>query len=168
MANEVENIGIDLPEIIDFNDYGNWDDYIEELYAVFKRDFIDSIPLFRGIKLGLKKHPEFQGKEATFYHVTHEGQDENDRTPDLRRCERLEWLRLVIENCDAWGLKVWKKVVRSDKRILILLEQDDLDYLVILSERNGYLLPWTAYSIRGKKRAKYIKEYEEYINAGAA
>ncbi len=46
----------------------------------------------------MKKHPLVDGKEYTFYHITHKGNIENDRTPELRRCERIGWARPVIEN----------------------------------------------------------------------
>lgn len=31
------------------------------------------------------------GKEATFWHMIQEGRIEEDRTPDIRRCERIRW-----------------------------------------------------------------------------
>ncbi|MNH30689.1 hypothetical protein D3C79_909980 [compost metagenome] len=44
-------------------------------------------------RLGLKRHPVIQGKEATFWHMISEGNDEAERLPDLRRCERIRWPR---------------------------------------------------------------------------
>ena len=97
-----------LPALHELNFYGgDFDRYVDALYSLFTRDFIDSKPIFRGSKLRLKYHPELSGKAYTFYHMTHEGNDEENRTPDLRRCERLEWAKILIEKCDNFGLKIW-------------------------------------------------------------
>ncbi|HLE63375.1 MAG TPA: hypothetical protein VI750_09555, partial [Pyrinomonadaceae bacterium] len=63
-----------LPALVLLQDYGgDWDRYLEAIYAYFKRDFVDSRPAFRGTRLALKRHPVSQGKEATFWHMTSEG-----------------------------------------------------------------------------------------------
>lgn len=154
-----------LPPLVLFE--GNWEKYLDVLYGYFKQDFIDSKPAFRGRRLGLKKHPLNQGKEATFWHFIQEGSNEDDRIPDLRRCERIRWPRPVIENADKPDLKVWGNTRRGEKRILLWLEKQD--YLVILAERNGYLLPWTAYLVAEEHRKKKLqREYEPFKKANAA
>ena len=92
-----------LPPLVLLESFGgNWTEYIEEVYAQFKRDFVDSKPSFRGVRMGLKRYPMEQGKEGTFWHMTSEGKVEADRLPDLRRCERIGWPRTLIEKvpCD--------------------------------------------------------------------
>ena len=157
-----------LPALVLFSDYeGNWERYVNALYGYFKRDFVESKPTFRGKKLGLKKHSVEQGKEATFWHFISEGSNEDDRVPDLRRCERIRWPRPIIEKADEPVVKVWGNKRGSDKRILLWLEKQE--YLVILAERKGYLLPWTAYIVTENHRKKKLqKEYEAYKNANAA
>jgi len=154
-----------LPPLVLFE--GDWGKYLDALYGYFKQDFIDSRPSFRGRRLGLKKHPLNQGKEATFWHFIQEGLNEDDRIPDLRRCERIRWPRPVIENANKPVLKIWENTRKSEKRILLWLE--DQEYLVVLAERNGYLLPWTAYLVTEEHRKrKLLKEYENFKNANAA
>jgi hypothetical protein len=71
-----------LPPLVLLSDHGGyWHRYLDALYAWFKQDFIDSKPVFQGRRLGLKRHPMTDGKEATFWHMTSEGQDEENRTP---------------------------------------------------------------------------------------
>jgi hypothetical protein len=83
-----------LPPLVLFEGYnGDWTHYLEAIYALFKANFVDSKPLFRGIRLGLKRYPLTYNKEATFWHFIQEGQFEAERTPDLRRCERIGWPR---------------------------------------------------------------------------
>jgi hypothetical protein len=157
---------IQLPALILLSFYeGDYTKYIAVVYEVFKRDFVLSKPNFRGQQLRLKFHPEYEGKAYTFYHMTHEGEDEQNRTPDLRRCERMPWAKPVIENCDKWQLKVWPQKRGSHNRLCIWLERElEPDYFIILDVRKNYLLPWTAFVAEYEhEKKKKRKEYEEYM-----
>ena len=157
-----------LPEIEPFEKYGgDWDKYLDALHTFFKNDFIDSKPCFRGRRLGLKKHPLEKGKEATFWHLISEGKVEEERTPDLRRCERIRWPRPVIENDIDPAVKVWENKRKSETRILLWLEQEE--YLVVLADRKEYILPWTAYMVtKDHQKIKLEREYQQYKKANAA
>jgi len=161
-----------LLDLIELNDFGgDVVKYLDAIYEVFKQDFIDTKPTFRGIRLGLKRFPLVENKEYTFYHMTHDGDIEHDRTPDLRRMERIAWPRPMIDDSLHPYLKVWRNTRRgkggTKKRILILHEEER--YLVILEDRGKYILPWTAYLIKGKRQlAKHLNEYESYKKAEAA
>lgn len=75
-----------LPDLIELSEFGgDFNKYLEAVYECFKQDFIDKRLVFRGTRLGLKKHPLSQNKEATFWHMTSEGDDEATRIPDMRR-----------------------------------------------------------------------------------
>ena len=101
------------------------------------------------------------GKEATFWHMTSEGIDEESRIPDIRRCERIRWPKPVVEHADHPKMKYWVSVKRNENRIHIWLE--DEDYVVVLADRRGFLLPWTAFLItREHTRSKLRKEYDTY------
>jgi hypothetical protein len=159
-------IEITLPDLLLLSDYGgDYHTYMEAVYAVFEADFVKSKPEFRGKKLRLKYHPETHGKAYTFYHMTHEGNDEANRQPDLRRCERMPWARPAIENCDAWQLKVWRQVRNGKDRICIWIElAGEPDYFVVLDDRKDYILPWTAFVLQyNHEKRKKQKEYEEYL-----
>lgn len=160
-----------LPEMIFLQDHGgDYASYIDAVYAIFEADFVKSKPVFRGRRLGLKHHPEFQGRAYTFYHMTHTGEDEANRTPDMRRCERISWAKPSIEKGEAWSLKIWPQVRRGKKRICIWLQMEgEPDYIVILDVREKYILPWTAFVIeREHEKVKKQKEYQEYLNAKTA
>lgn len=151
-----------LPELLLLADHGgDWERYEAALYEVFKRDFIDSKPIFRGTRLGLKKYPLSKGKEATFWHFISEGKTEEERIPDLRRCERIQWPKPIIENDGCGEVKIWKNHRGSEQRICIWLEPEN--YLVVLADRGKYILPWTAYLVEQPHRQRKLeKEYEEY------
>ncbi len=86
---------------------------------------------------------------------------EKERSPDFRRCERIRWPRPVIEHEAYPAVKLWKNRRGTETRIVIWLEAEN--YLVILSERKGYILPWTAYLVvKDHQKRKLRREFECY------
>lgn len=149
-----------LPPLMEFNDYGgDWHDYLDAIYAAFRKDFVTYKPSFRGRRLGLKRHPEYDGKEATFWHMTSEGSVEEERIPDFRRCERIRWPRPLIEHEAEPEVLVWiEPRGANDDRIHIYLP--DERYLVVLADRGSYILPWTAFYIEHENgHRKYLKRH---------
>jgi len=162
--NETEQY-LELPELIVLSQFGgNFTRYLEAVYDIFVDEFVRNRPTFRGVRLGLKKHPVYDGKEATFWHMTSAGEDEQNRLPDLRRLERIKWPSYIIRNSEHPYLKVWENTRGTKTNVLILHEFEG--YIVILRKANGYLLPWTAYPIEHEwRKKKFIKEYEAYIKS---
>lgn len=159
-----------LPELILLSSFdGDWDSYLDDIYQIFRRDFVISKPVFRGMRMALKRHPVSDGKEATFWHIISEGADEQSRTPDMRRCERIQWPRPVIEMAEHDRfIKVWENQRDGEIRICIWVSFDDENYLVILAKRKEFTLLWTAYPITfPHQKRKLQREYEAY-NARAA
>lgn len=146
-----------LPLLILMEDYGgDWERYFAAVYAVFSADFVNSKPTFQGRRLGLKRHPEHEGKSATFWHMISTGMSEADRIPDIRRCERMRWPKPIIENDQSSDLKVWSEKRGSSNRVHVWCEAEG--YLVVLDDRTDYLLPWTAYFVeREHERTKINK-----------
>ena len=123
--------------------------------------------MFSGLRVGLKRHPIVNGKEATFWHFVSEGKDESNRIPDLRRCERIAWPKPIIERAGSDpAIKVWENERRGEKRACLWLEEED--YLVVLSLRTTYVLPWTAYLVpQEHAKRKLRREYEEFRAASS-
>jgi hypothetical protein len=148
-----------LPPLFHFK--GNWTLYLSALYELFEADFIEAKPRFRGRRIGLKRHPTSEGKEATFWHLIQEGPVEESRLPDLKRCERIRWPRPIIENSEDSTLRVWMNIRKGEARVLLFLEEEE--YLVVLAERKGYLLLWTAFLVdKPHRKRKLIKEFEDW------
>lgn len=155
-----------LPELILLENYGgDYKSFIQAVYMAFQRDFVQYKTKFRGEELRLKWHPIYQDKAYTFYHMTHKGDDEQNREPDLRRCERMPWARPVIENCDMWNLKIWPQIRKGSNRLCIWLDlEDEPDYIIILDVRKDYKLLWTAFVVEYEhEKRKKQKEYEEWL-----
>lgn len=164
----MEDNRIKLPELIFLETYGgNFQMYLEAVYLIFKNDFIMNSVFFKGKKLGLKKMPISQGKEATFWHFISEGENEETREPDIRRMERISWPKPIISFSECSDLKVWKNKRNGKDRILIFHEAES--YLVVLADRGSYILTWTAYLVtKEHRKRKLLKEYETYKNADTA
>lgn len=151
------------PQLIRMADYNNdFDLFFEAVYRSFCSDFITNKPnQCFGKRLGLKKYPLRDEKEATFYHLTHEGADEENRNPCLRRCERIRFPKeLINQGLSSDDVLVWKSSKGRVTRIKIFALKHD--YLFILDERKDYILPWTAYLVEyPNKKRRLIKEYED-------
>ena len=153
-----------LPSLVLMEDYqSDWQQYLEAIYQCFCQDFVTSKPYFEDKRFALKKHPMIKGKEATFWHLITEGKVEDERLPDLRRCERIRWPRVIIKAHDSGLMKCWRNNRKGEERVVIALE--DFSYAVVLADRGNYVLLWTAFCVeREHMRQKLRKEYEEYIN----
>ena len=157
-----------FPDIIELNEFGgNFQNYFNAVYAIFENDFIKTQPLYNGNKVAVRKYPEVDGLHRTFYHITHEGEDEENRSPDIRRMERIRFPRFVIENEPHQEILVWKNTRGKDERIVLFNEAEN--YILILTERKGFYMFITAYFIDTEHRKrKLLKEYETYKNAKTA
>ncbi len=151
-----------LPPLVCLEDFGGtWQDYVAAIYSHFCKDFVESRPLFGEHPVQIKRHPLLDNKEATFWHIISEGPEEEQRTPDLRRCERIRWPRPVIEHDTDSAVRYWQNKRGKEKRIVLWLY--DSDYVVVLAVRKGYVVLWTAYPVSwSHTRKKLMKEYLEW------
>lgn len=132
-----------LPPLVCLADYGGeWNRYVNEVFALFHRDFIQSQPKFEGRWVRCRRDPLYDGKEAGFWHCVQEGADEEQRTPDLRRCERVGWIRAVIEHPADRRVEKWRAHKGHEYRTYLWLGEE---YLVVLGERGGYYQLITAF-----------------------
>lgn len=157
-----------LPNLILFeNAGGDWNAYLEVLYAGYEADFVASKPTWPGKRVSLKRHREYQGKGATSWHFISEGSNEDERIPDFRRCERIRWPRPIMDAFPdrEWAegdLIFWWKSQRG-REWRYVLAIDDFSYVVVVADRGEYVMPWTAYHVaQSHRQAKLRREYETY------
>lgn len=152
-----------LPDLIAFNDYGgDWSAYEDGLYKVFVRDVLQHDLRFRGAKVTARRNPEHERKWAGFWHLISEGRVEDDRLPDLRRCERLTWIRWVIENADASDdVDVWENRRGRETNTLLWLQEA---FLVVLSSRSENFLLKTAYFTERQHRINKLRRERDNAN----
>ena len=158
-----------LPALILLEDaQGDWNTYLERIHHRFAADFIASKPSWPGKRVGVKRHPESDGKSATFWHLISDGDVEADRLPDMRRCERIGWPRPMMDGYDgeapgstARRIVWWKESRKNEDRYL--LAPDDFSYIVVVADRGDYVLPWTAFWIEHEhQRRKRERAYRAF------
>ena len=106
-------------------------DTFDRLYAVFERDFKDSQPIYEDKAVWCFPEME-EGKEVIFWHLT-QRKDElsRERLPDMRRGERLPWVRALIENSNKPEVLAWD-YKEGGGSINTYLWLRDFDFLVII------------------------------------
>ena len=157
-----------IPDLILLNDYnGDFTKYFNAVYYIFEHDFIKSQPKYESLNVTAPKYPEVDNYNHTFYHITHEGEDEESREPDMRRMERIRFPKFYINNASHNEILIWENTRGKNTRVLLFNETES--YVVILTKRNGYYLLCTAYLIEQEhSKKKMLKEYETYIKAKTA
>ncbi len=155
------------PELLLFSDYeGDWNRYETALAEIFMREIARGGLTLDGCRVQCRRIPETAGRWAAFWHLIQEGKIEDERTPDLRRCERVRWVKWVIENANCNPeISRWENVRKTEMNILLWYKEE---YLVILAKRSDYLLLKTAYCTEQAGRiASLRKERDEFLrNAG--
>ena len=122
---------------------GDWSAWEAALYRVFREEIAGGDLRFRGLPVRCRRMPETAGRWAAFWHLVQEGRAEEDRTPDLRRCERIRWVRWVIENAATHpAIDEWQNRRRTERNTLLWYREE---YLVVMAQRRDYLLLKTAY-----------------------
>jgi len=156
-----------LPDLLLFEHFkGIWENYLTALHECYYEDFVDHTPFFEGIPIRVRRDQKYNGMDLTFWHLISEGNVEDDRIPDMRRCERIRWPRRLIECDNQQNVRIWQnyrtKKNQQEERIVIAL--DDFSYVVVLAKAGkGYKLI-TAYCVEMKHRQnKLKKEYEDYL-----
>lgn len=156
-----------LPSLILMADYDHdWKAYIDAVYATFERDLVISQPKFERCWVRCRRDPLYDSKVAGFWHCVQEGPDEAERTPDIRRCERVGWIRPVIDHADDPLIDTWENERKGDKRRLLWFREE---YLVVMAERTRerddfrYFQLITAYCTLEEYRKRQLRrERDDY------
>jgi hypothetical protein len=145
-----------LPALVLFKDSGfQWQPYEDKVYGYFRADFLDSTPHALGMPVVVRRHPSFKGKEWAFWHLTSSAKIEEERRPDLRRCERIRWPRPIVGSCGEDRVRAWEKGPAKDRRLLVALP--DFSYLVVLASKKDHLVLITAYCIEHRHEQRRLE-----------
>ena len=141
------------PALLPF--HGDWTLYEEELHKIFLEEIARGGLLFRDRPVSCRRIPETAGRWAAFWHLVQEGRSENERYPDIRRCERLRWIKWVIENAtEDSRIDEWQNMRGSARNTLLWYSEE---YLVVLAERSDYWLLKSAYHTQRRQRIKQLQ-----------
>lgn len=143
---------------------GDWETYDRTLYQVFMQDLTGGILEYSGRKVFPRRHAEVNNKWAGYWHLIQEGPIEEERTPDFRRCERLPWIRWVIENALTHSeIDVWENKRPGGERSTLLWYREE--YLVVLSVRGQAWLLKSAYCTTQSGRIRQLaKERDIWLS----
>ena len=157
-----------VPDLVLFSDYGgDYDAYVSATYEIYQNTFASRTFFFEGKRIAHKKHPEIKGMSATFWHITSSGSEEESKLPDLRRYEVIAWPAFILDYClnKCQNLLIWKNRRKGKTRICLWCQ--DINYVVILDERDDFCIFWTAYPVSYEHtRRKFLKEWQEYRASG--
>ena len=150
-----------------------WNAYLDVLYDIFVEDFISTRPFFRDMPVEIRREPMDGVFEHTFTHLTHKKHsdsdihDPNDRIPDLRRCERLVWVRKIIENFQCLSEKgcknilFWEEMYRNRVRVNLWYKSEN--FIVVLEQCRSFYYIITSFFISNKWEVnKRLKKYQAY------
>jgi hypothetical protein len=146
-----------LPPIVNLD--GLYEEIIERLYQIFRKDFIEERAKHLGRNVTFNGIiDEFsQGKVEGFWHViTRDDATKSNRLIDYRRAERLPWAKPLMENPSRDEIKFFvfnEGSARKGIRHYIWFEEGH--YVIILKKRK-YDYYWIT--------AFYVEDYyEKYL-----
>ncbi|WP_293652838.1 hypothetical protein [Thiolapillus sp.] len=153
-----------LPDLFPVNPWQH--DTYEALYRLFEHDFKHSQPVYEGRAVWFFPEMEY-GKEKIFWHLTsREDKVTGDRFPDLRRSERLPWVRPMLDLPEKPEVLAWDHQ-EGDGTIKTYVWLEDDDFVVIMKKypdgrRRLITSFWVEYR---NTRRKLRKKYERRIGA---
>lgn len=154
-----------LPLVINLD--GSYDEIIERLYQVFRKDFIETRATHLGWKLRYngKIYEYSQGKVEGFWHViTRDDATKSNRLIDYQRAKRLSWAKPLIENPYHDEIKFFfydEGIPRKGIRHYIWLEK--WDYVVVLRKRRDDYFWITAFYVDDWRCKDLQRRFERRI-----
>lgn len=142
------------------SDNETFKDYENRIYSAFKTSF-GNIKLNFTINekpIRFRYHPFVEEKEEVFWHIV-TTENNGARLKDSNRYSRIKWSEYVLFNCFEANEECSKAWIRSkNKRIHVWCTS--IQYLVVLEERNDYVLFITAFPVnRRHTKEKLLSEY---------
>lgn len=151
-----------LPDLFPVNPWEH--DTYDALYRLFRRDFVESQPVYQGHTVWF--FPEIEdGKEQIFWHLTSRNDKETgERLPDLRRSERLPWVRSMLDQAQRPEVLAWDHE-EGDGTIKTYVWLENYDFVVIMKKypdgrRRLITAFWVEYS---NAKRKLRKKYERRL-----
>lgn len=150
---------------------GDWSTYEELVYQAFLETLVRADVRFQGYRVKAPYRPESRGKHFSFWHLISEApntgnRNEEDRIPDIQRCERVRWISWVIQQADAEveQFSWWENRRGRDTHVVIWAEGHD--FAVILGKRSDYFVLKTAYcNLKSGRRKVFGREREQFWRA---
>lgn len=158
------------PPLMPFSGYNDWADYEDAIYNIYLQTVAHAQLTFMDEPVKVRFSPTTKHKGYGFWHLISEApsqdnRNEDDRIPDLRRCERVRWVAWCIQNAGTPGFSWWENDRKGQTHVVIWAEEHD--YAIMLGKRHTaegvrfYLLK-TAYCLRTHNIRRFAKERDAY------
>ena len=150
---------------------------MDVLYVIFHRDFVAQRTHLAGtIWIDPRSSRQEDGKESAFWHLTsrqntYQKKEGNrfisvsERLPDFRRMERLEWVKLILDNHSDDRVRCFYHCENNPKNdIRLYLWAHQHDFVVILQKlgRSSSFLVTSFYVDHQRKREEYQRRFDSY------
>ena len=156
-----------FPDLISIADFGgDFSPFIDAVYQIYLDEVVNVGLMFEGKPVRFRFQPLSDGKGSGFWHAVSEGSPsglEEDRTVDMRRCERISWVAHLIRNVRADGggdVRWWKTKRRGATRVVIWMPAES--FALVLEERNDFCLFVTCYCVRSHRAKTFDAEHADY------
>ena len=152
-----------LPPLILFQDFqGDWENYRQELYRIFLNTIVNKLT-FLDLPISCRYFQPIGDMHRCFWHLISQGAlNDEERIPDMQRCERIHWIAHIINNQYDTELKCWENKRKSNINTVLWLPTER--YMIILSNRKEYYLLTTAYVHNDIKSKTNEREISISIN----
>lgn len=157
---------------------GDEQGYIETAYNIFQTDFIHTKSKFQGKPLIINADITYKNKEETFWHlISEKSGTTGQRIPNFERCERLPWIRSILDNADIRSdILIWEnqrynpKNKRRTVHTPVLFNDSQFPHLVVLAEQKPVVVLLSSYPIKpnSHKHQSLIQEYNSCRKQTAA
>jgi hypothetical protein len=142
------------------------DEQIEQLYSVFKKDFIEAPLLFNNVKVkyntNKSNHPLFKGYPSGFEHIcTRKSEISKKRYFDIDRANKITWIRPIIENYENNRIKYFEREHFNGQNQKYFWYEEK-NFVVIIREIQKNLFLITAFSVDHLNKNKFAKWYKAY------
>ena len=155
------------------------DTLFDFLYQFFCRDFVTNRTHLNGtIYINPRSWLKEDGKERDFWHLTSRDEKyhvregnryvvKKERVPDLRRSERIEWVKRIITQHNHQEIKFfYHRETNKKKDIRLYLWAYDSDFVVILQKlgKSKSFLVTSFYIDYQQKRDLFNRRYDSYVS----
>ena len=141
---------------------GDWQLYESRIYQIYLDTVVNGRLTHNGLRVASQFRPETKGKGFGFWHLISEGDTEEDRIPDIRRCERIRWVAWVIANSGTdKSISCWEN--KRGKNLHVVMWVEANNYVVVLAKRMGYYLIKTAYETTVRRARSLSKERDKFL-----
>ena len=141
-----------LPSLLLLQDFGgNWETYKQALYQIFLDTIVDKLS-FLGLPISCRYFQPIGDMHRSFWHMITTGDlDDEERIPDLRRCERICWVPHIVAHHENVDILCWENKRKANINTVLWLPSES--YMIILSKRKDYYLLTTCY-VHDSRKAK--------------